>query len=389
MQYQAPWYRALAGRLDLDVLFAHRITPADHARSGFGIGFEWDVPLLDGYSSAWLSNVARRPGVDRFWGCNAPDVGPRLAGGRYDAVLVNGWNLAVYWQAVRAARRLGLPILVRGDSQLTTARAWPRRAAKRVIYPRLLAWFDICLAVGRRSEDYYRHYGVPAARLHRSPHCVDNAFFARAVETASAPAGGARRVLGVPEPAVVFLFAGKLTDMKRPLDFLRALDRIHRTDSNVWGLIVGDGPLRTVMEAHRARHGTPCALAGFLNQGAIGAAYAAADALVLPSDGRETWGLVVNEAMAGGVPAIVSDQAGCAPDLIVEGETGYTYPCGDVAALADRMEHLAAKPVLRRAMRARCRAHIQSFAPEVAAGGVVDALDALLDKARAGELVKG
>jgi len=64
VQYQAPWYRALAGRLDLQVLFAHRVSPADHARGGFGVGFEWDTPLLEGYSFEWLVNTASRPGVD-------------------------------------------------------------------------------------------------------------------------------------------------------------------------------------------------------------------------------------------------------------------------------------------------------------------------------------
>jgi len=57
----------------------------------------------------------------------------------------------------------------------------------------------------------------------------------------------------------------------------------------------------------------------------------------LPSDGTETWGLIVNEAMACGTPAIVSRACGCEPDLIVEGETGYSFPVGDIKALAERM----------------------------------------------------
>ena len=52
----------------------------------------------------------------------------------------------------------------------------------------------------------------------------------------------------------------------------------------------------------------------------------------------ETWGLVVNEAMACGLPAVVSEGVGCAPDLIVAGETGEMFPMGDTDALADAME---------------------------------------------------
>ncbi len=66
-------------------------------------------------------------------------------------------------------------------------------------------------------------------------------------------------------------------------------------------------------------------IAGFVNQQELPSWYAAADTLVLPSDSRETWGLVVNEAMAAGLPVVVSDAAGCSLDLVREGENGFTY----------------------------------------------------------------
>ena len=79
VQYQAPWSKALATRLDLQVFFAPRIGAADHARAGFDVGFEWDTPLFEGYSFEWLANTASRPGVDHFWGCNARASGPPSA----------------------------------------------------------------------------------------------------------------------------------------------------------------------------------------------------------------------------------------------------------------------------------------------------------------------
>ena len=114
---------------------------------------------------------------------------------------------------------------------------------------------------------------------------------------------------------------------------------------------------------------------GFLNQQQIGRAYAVADAVVLPSDGRETWGLVVNEGMACGVPAIASADVGCAPDLVLNGETGFTYPCGDVEGLADRMARMARDVELRNTMRVRSIAHIQGFSPQATAAGVARALE--------------
>jgi glycosyltransferase involved in cell wall biosynthesis len=378
VQYQAPWYRALATMVELKVFFAHRITAEQQASAGFDVPFEWNVPLFDGYRHEWLINVSSNPAVDRFRGCDTPQLAERLARGRFDAVVVNGWNLLSYWQAIRAARRNGIPVMVRGDSQLVTERGALRRGVKRMVYPRLLRSFDAMLTVGARNEAYYRHYGVASDRLFRSPHCVDNDFFSHAAEDARRHPDGIRRRAGIAEEAVVFLFAGKLIPKKRPLDFLAALAQARRTRPDVRGIIAGDGPLRADVDAYCGTHDTGCTTIGFLNQLEIASAYAAADALVLASDGGETWGLVVNEAMACGVPAIVSDAAGCAPDLVDEGRTGFTFPIGDVAALSDRMLALAASGADGRAVLGR-RAHerIAAFSPHAAAAGVVNAMNAL------------
>src|SRR6202007_2160511 len=77
--------------------------------------------------------------------------------------------------------------------------------------------------------------------------------------------------------------------------------------------------------------------AGCLNPSRITESYIAADALVLPSDGAETWGLVVNEAMTCGLPCFVSDQVGAGPDLVMPDETGSVFRLGDVSGLAKLM----------------------------------------------------
>src|SRR5262245_3493392 len=100
VQYQASWYRALALHAELRVFFAHRVTAADQARAGFAVPFEWDVPLVDGYAHEWLTNVSSRPGVGTFLGCDTPAIADRLGAGRFDAVVVNGWQLLTYWQAI-------------------------------------------------------------------------------------------------------------------------------------------------------------------------------------------------------------------------------------------------------------------------------------------------
>jgi glycosyltransferase involved in cell wall biosynthesis len=171
------------------------------------------------------------------------------------------------------------------------------------------------------------------------------------------------------------LFVGKFVPEKRPLDFLSALDRLKSTGERIWGLLVGSGPLEREIHEHVGQHATPCTVAGFLNQKQITAAYAVADVLVLPSN--ETWGLVVNEAMACGIPAIVSDNVGCAPDLIIEGKTGFTYPDGDLDELTNRMKTLVQDRTLRIDMSRQAQRHINGFSLDAACQGLLCALESI------------
>jgi len=146
-----------------------------------------------------------------------------------------------------------------------------------------------------------------------------------------------RREWNLEPSQAVFLFAGKFVDKKRPADFVRAIAQSNGSNSQVVGLMVGDGPLRLECEQLARDLNAPVRFAGFLNQSAIVKSFVAADALVLPSDGGETWGLVVNEAMSCGRAAIVSDHVGCAPDLIANARTGFVFRLGDIDDLSDRI----------------------------------------------------
>jgi glycosyltransferase involved in cell wall biosynthesis len=258
---------------------------------------------------------------------------------------------------------------VRGDSQLGDDRSALKRAIKRLTYPRFIGRFAACLAVGTRSEAYFRYYG--ARRIFRSPHFVDNTAFAAGAARARQDRAARRAAWSIPPDSMVALYVGKLVEKKRPIDLIDAASRVPGTHA----LFVGDGPLRG--EAERAAAGRPVTFAGFRNQTAMPEAYAIADVLVLPSDRRETWGLAVNEAMASGLPAIVSDAVGCAPDLILPGVTGFSYPAGDRRALADALGRLVADPAATRAMGDAAKAHVTAYSVERAAAGVLQAVEGL------------
>jgi glycosyltransferase involved in cell wall biosynthesis len=372
IQYHSPWFRLLARRLDLEVLYCVRQTPEGQAAAGFGVAFEWDTDLLGGYAHRWLENRARRPTVQGFAGCDTPGVGAVLREGRFDAVLLLGWAKKSLLQALWAGRRIGIPVLCRGDSQAGMPRGAAVKAMKRVVYPVFLRQFAAHLTVGKRNRDYLLRYGVPAERLFPCPH-----FSGYAAEERP-PAAGA----GDAPPVV--LFVGKLIPKKRPLDLVEAAARLRDRGTACRLVVVGEGPLRPAVEALARERGVEVRFEGFRNQSELPGFYRLPGVLALPSDGGETWGLVVNECMGFGMPAVVSDAAGCAPDLVDEGRTGFTFPCGDAAALAERLgEALALRrrdPVaLARDLAAKSRA----YSMEAAAEGLERALAAVVRRPRA------
>lgn len=370
IQYQAPIFRALARQCELQVLFAHRQTAQAQAEAGFGVAFEWDVDLLGGYAHAFVPNVSKRPGTDRFGGCDSPGLVQAIAGAYFDAFLVMGWNLKVYWQAVRACRAHGIPVMVRGDSQLATQRDPLKRLAKRLAYPWLLRRFDACLYVGERNRAYLTHYGVPPARLFFAPHSIDVEAFAHAA--ACADVAAIRAAWNVQPGDAALLFSGKLVQRKRPSDLLLAAARLRSQGRPVHVVWAGDGPEREALAALAESLHVPTAFLGFQNQSALPALYRAADLLVLPSEGSETWGLVVNEALACGTRCVVSDACGCAPDLARAG-TGAVFATGDPADLARATATLLDQPADPAALGAVSAA----YSPAATAAGILQAAHAV------------
>lgn len=375
IQYQAPLFRAIAKRqnIDLTVFFGsnHGVVPGK-VDPDFGKAFAWDVSLLDGYKYVFLDNS--RFGMEvSDWRLDAPDLKSYFKSERYDAVLIFGWGKVLFWQAIWWARTYGIPLIQRGESNLKHAQSWYVKAAKQVLFPLLFKQFRAFLAIGRLNTELYRHFGVPEQAIFTAPYCVDNDFFSERAAAQTINAQQLRKDLGIRDGDTVFLFMAKLIDRKRPLDLIAAAAQNHAA-GNSHVIFVGDGALlETCRNAIAAGKLTNVHLVGFKNQSELPAYYAAADVLVLPSE-YETWGLVVNEAMACGLPCIVSDTCGAAIDTILEGETGFTYPMGDVQRLAKLMKFMADNKQARREMGRHAAAHVRNFSVTSTVSALEDAL---------------
>ena len=370
IQYHAPLYRELAkhGGIDLTVYYCHKPTPEEQG-DGFGVAFQWDVDLLAGYSYHFIDNISSNPTIG-FSGYDTPEIGKIIRRECFDWFIVQGWNKKSCWQAFLACRASRTKLGVRSDSPLLRRVGGIRQniidVLKMLFYPLFMGQFDLCLPYGRLSAAYFQRYG--AKKIVISPHFVDNQFFFNGATTLKPHRLELRRQWGVPDDAFCFLFCGKFQQIKRPLDILAAMKVLRARvpeGSTVHLLMVGDGDLRPECEAVLFVDNLPVTFAGFLNQNEVTRAYAVSDCLILASE-SETWGLVVNEAMASGLPAIVSDVCGCVPDLIIEGETGYSFPCGEIEVLADCMRRMIFKRETSLIMGEVARRHLDSFSVELA-----------------------
>jgi glycosyltransferase involved in cell wall biosynthesis len=177
---------------------------------------------------------------------------------------------------------------------------------------------------------------------------------------------------GLDPRAPVVLFVGKLIAKKRPVTLLHAFAQV-RQRHEAQLLYVGDGALRRELEKFVQDQLIPDVhFAGFVNQSELPRAYALADLLVLPSAFHETWGLVVNEAMNFGLPVVLSQKVGCAPDLVAEGRNGFVFKVDDREGLADALQRLISDAQLRARFGAHSADLIQEYTIGRCADGIVE-----------------
>lgn len=366
IQYQAPLLRRIAADPDiaLTVLFETLVTADTYRDDGFGHDVSWDVPMTEGYTHHGIADKqALEPWVARS-----------------DVLWLHGWDSHLRRQALAMGSRAGVPVLMRGEN---TDAAMPDGAGLRGMVKRhyLKQIFRHCrgfLCIGADNRRYYQNHGVAEGRLFNMAYTVDNEFFWARAQAAAARRDDFRRELALPDGPVV-LFAGKLQSRKHPVTLLRAWQRMERTARTGCLVYVGDGEERAELESLADGDATVRIL-GFRNQTELPAFYELADLFALPA-AREPWGLAVNEAMACGAAVLVSDQCGCAADL-VGADCGLEIPAGDEAALAVALGNLLADPAKLSAMGAAARKRIDTWNFDTSIDGLKAALTAVCPKPR-------
>ena len=360
--YRVPVFNSLAARgdVDLHVVFLAETdpklrqwtVPKDEIRFSYQVLPSFRLRLGN-------SNLLLNRGLDRALRQVRPDV-----------IVCGGYNYPSAWRAAFWARERNIPFLLWTESNAADHRG--RSTFVEYLKRKYLGMCRGFVVPGEASKSYLQQLGLPAQLIFKAPDAVDNELFTQGARMARTNLATVRKRIDVPER--YFLNVGRFIRAKGVFDLLEAYAKLDEEIRASVGLVfVGEGDAKSelIRRASLIRPGT-VKVSLFVQKEQLAEFYALADAFVFPTH-SDPWGLVVNEAMASGLPVIASNVAGCVSDLVEDGWNGFIVPVSDVRRICSSMELLAKGNDLRGQMGERSLQRIQEYSPEACAAGIAKA----------------
>jgi len=326
-----------------------------------------DDPLRGGENSRWAAEAL----ISTFER-HQPDV-----------VAIVGYGSRVSRAALAWCRRRKRAAVLMMETQRSDLQRSPWRECYKSY---VMRGFDAALVGGRTHAAYARELGMPAERIRTGYDVVDNEFWAQRAVNVRRSAQEIRRDRQLPKR--YFLAAGRFIGKKNFPGLLEAFERYCASPEGGkgWDLVLvgrGEQEARLRLAADSPVLRGRVHIRDYADAALMAEYYALSEAFVMPSSREEQWGLVVNEAMACGLPVFVSSVCGCAPDLVVENKTGFTFPPDDPAALAALFQAATRGDFSCPDMGREASRHIAGFSPRDFAEGLLGA--AALARIHAGQ----
>lgn len=348
---------------DLDIRF-FQIAETEGNRiglSGVDLGrhrYPYDLLFKGTYNGAGFLNRAKEI-AKRTWDSNA------------DLFILTGYEKPEVWIQLALIKLRRKKVAFFCDSALFDQ---PQNVIKGTMKRLIFSLADGFFGYGQRNKEYVVHYGAAPEKFHLRCQAA-----ALPYDYARDKAFADRLRLAPTPDAPRFLFVGRLSPEKNLPGLLDAFARVQQTIPSASLVIIGSGPLKEELEAKARSLGLdPSAIfLGSKTGPALYEEFGRATALILLSH-SETWGLVVNEALHYGCPAIVSERCGCARYLIAEGVTGFVHDAFDVNDLAAKMLAAPAQFADIHKTAQDCLAQIENFTPARAAVQIMDGCHAIL-----------
>ncbi len=344
--------------------------------------YAWDK--IEGASAFTRVTLTERDSGDRQWRHELHrKMWSALDEIKPQVVAVPGWSFTDALSALWWCAKTDTPSVVMSES---TAWDEPRVARKEWIKSRLVKLNSAGLAGGTPHRDYLVQLGLARENIFLGYDVVDNDYFQRKSAEARSQKPAVRSKLGLPEN--FFLASARFVEKKNLFRLIQAYARYRaaaeKSKTEIWPLVLlGDGPLKTEIKKSISELGleTLIHLPGFKQYDELPAYFGLAGAFVHAST-TEQWGLVVNEAMASGLPILVSNRCGCAADLVSPGGNGFQFDPNNVDELAQLLRKISAGNFPLADFGAASQRLIADWGTELFASGLRDAVSVALKEPR-------
>jgi glycosyltransferase involved in cell wall biosynthesis len=359
IQYNAPWFKLLADRKKIYPKVFYTWGQSESGIKfdpGFGKKIEWDIPLLEGYEYTFVNNIAGKPGSHHFNGIDNPTLIDELSQWKPHAILVIGWAFKSHLKCIRYFHKK-IPVFFRGDSTILNENGIIKKIARRIFLRWVYHYIDYALYVGSNNKKYFQANGLKEKQLIFAPHAIDNKRFAGPDLTYATAAVEWRAKLGIKKDDLAIIFAAKIEPIKNPFILLEIAKNVK--DENLKIIIVGNGILEKDLKS-AASSDKRIVFIDFQNQRQMPVIYRLGDIFILPSL-SETWGLAVNEAMACGLPVMISKNVGCGSDLVKNNENGLIFDSKALNILVSFINNLLREQSLAKKMGQNSKKIINGF----------------------------
>lgn len=312
-----------------------------------------------------------------FWGRSPihtnPQIISELRRQDFEVVVVGAYWPLTTLAAIIWCRWTQTPYVIICESHGLKPRSKAKKWLKRLVLPSLIKPASAWLVPGSYHREYLAAYGASPERIFTFPLSPDVEFFQRESARYQGLLSELRREMGVRESKVI-CYVGRLVAVKSVDLLLKAFKQMKSAAPDTALVIVGDGPLRGQLEGIcRTENIDSVYFVGFKQPSELPSYYALADLFVLPSK-VEPWGVVVNEAMACGLPVVVSDSVGAAGDIVRDGDNGFVVKTGDVIELSAAILKLIENEQLRAEMGRRSLEIIRGWDHSLGVDGFLKAV---------------
>ena len=306
--------------IDLTVLFLTDFGTNKDFDPEFNRSITWNLSYGEGYDSKFLCE--RINNIKGFFSIKCPKIWTEITQSDYDVIWIHGYNYFGLVLAFLAAKFSRKKIFFRSETHLKLNRHPVRQFIRDAILAQIFRFFDGFLAIGSLNSEYYKSLGVPAHKITLVPYTIDNDSFYSKSRLSQKEKHEFLNSLGLNPNVPTMVYCSKFSIRKNPDIVIRAFHKLSRKHIQANLLMVGSGPLLDQcrqMVAHDKIDNVY--IAGFIGQEGLPKYLGCSDLFIQVSE-NEPWGLVVNEAMATGLPVLANDTIGSVQDLVEDGVNG-------------------------------------------------------------------